>query len=177
MHMSTNVSLTYPGLKSMLIENRYTETISLLYAKTHFHFPGLTDILDFRQHVLPNRFDSIRVLSIDWEPNPYFIASTPKMRVETWNTISQMKGLQQLRVYIKTLCVLPDSSAARSLKQNLRKVKGLQKFELVVTRDQFAFWDGFLEEGMEVKLVVNTEARGESSFRQPPAPASMVRAY
>jgi hypothetical protein len=117
------------------------------------------------------------VLSIDWEPNPFFIASTPKMRVETWNTISQMKGLQQLRVFIKTLCVLPDSSAALSLKQNLRKVKGLQRFELIVTRDQFKVWDGFLEEDMEVKLVVNTKARGETSFRQPPAPASMVRAY
>ena len=164
-------------LNLTLIGNRYTETVSLLYVKTHFHFPGLTDILDFKQHVLPNRFDSIRVLSVDWEPNPFFIASTPKMRVDAWTTISQMKGLQQLRIFIKTLCILPDSSAARSLKQNLGRVKGLQKFELVVTRDQFPVWDGFLNEGMEVKLVINTEARGESSFRPLPAPASMVRAY
>ncbi|KAN0095441.1 hypothetical protein V8E51_016152 [Hyaloscypha variabilis] len=155
----------------------YTETIPLLYAKTHFHFPGLTDILDFKKHVLPNRFDSIRVLSIDWEPNPFFIASTPQMRVDTWNTISQMKGLQQLRVYIKTLCILPDSSAARSLKQNLRKVTGLQKFQLIVTRDQFPIWNGFLDDDMEVKLTVNTEARGDSSFRPMPATASLVRAY
>jgi hypothetical protein len=99
------------------------------------------------------------------------------MRVDTWNTISEMKGLQQLRIFIKTLCILPDSSAARSLKHNLRKVKGLQRFELVVTRDQFQMWDGFLEEDMEVKLTVNTEARGDSSFRPLPAAASMVRAY
>ncbi len=161
----------------MLTGNIYTESISLLYAKTHFHFPGLTDILDFRQHVLPNRFGSIRILSIDWEPNPFFPISTPQMRVDTWNTISQMKELQQLRVYMKTLCVLPDSSTARSLKQNLRKVKGLQSFELIVTKDQCAVWGGFSEADMEVKLVVNTKARGESSYRQPPAPASMVRAY
>jgi len=48
---------------------------------------------------------------------------------------------------------------------------------LVVTRDQFQMWDGFLEEDMEVKLTVNTEARGDSSFRPLPAAASMVRAY
>ncbi len=86
-----------------------------------------------------------------------------------------MKALQELRVYIKTLCVLPDSSAALSLKQNLRKVKGLQKFELLITKDQFPVWDGFLDEGMEVKLVVNTEARGDMTFL-PLAPIR-VRAY
>lgn len=177
MHVSTNVSSKGLNPNLTLTDFRYTETISLLYAKTHFHFPGLTDILDFRQHVLPNRFDSIRVLSIDWEPNPFFIASTPTMRVETWNTISEMKGLQELRVFIKTLCILPDSSPARSLKQNLRKIKGLQKYQLVVTKDQFLVWDGFLDADMEVKLVVNTESRGESSFRTLPAPASMMRAY
>jgi hypothetical protein len=125
--------------------------------------------------VLPDRFDSIRVLSVDWEPNPFFISSTPQMRVQTWDKISKMKGLQQLRVFIKTLCILPDSSAARSLKQNLRKVKGLQKFELVVTKDQFPVWDGFLDEGLEVKLVVNTEARADRTFL--PLAARTVRAY
>ena len=169
--------LTRLNLQIDADEGRYTETIPLLYAKTHFHFPGLTDILDFKKHVLPNRFDSIRVLSIDWEPNPFFIASTPQMRVDTWNTISQMKGLQQLRVYIKTLCILPDSSAARSLKQNLRKVTGLKKFQLIVTKDQFPIWNGFLDDDMEVKLTANTEARGDSSFRPMPATASLVRAY
>ena len=71
-----------------------------------------------------------------------------------------MKGLQQLRAYMKTICVLPDSSTACSLKNNRRKVKGLQSFELIVTKDQFAVWGGFLEAAMEVKLVVNAQARG-----------------
>jgi hypothetical protein len=151
----------------MPIGNRYTEFISPLYARTHFHFSGLADILDFRQHVLPNRFVSIRILSIDWEPNPFFPTSTPQMRVDDWSTISQMKGLQQLRAYMETICVLPDSSTACSLKQNRRKVKGLQSFELTVTKDQFAIWGGILEANMEVELVVNTKARVITNSRQP----------
>ena len=100
------------------------------------------------------------------EPNPFFVASTPVMRVQTWNTIALTKGPQQLRVYIKTLCVPPDSEAAIFLKKNLGKVVGLQRFELVVIKDLFPVWEGFLDEGMEVKLVVNTEASSlESYFR------------
>jgi hypothetical protein len=112
---------------------------------------------------------------VDWEPNPFFISSTPQMRVQTWDKISEMKGLQQLRVFTKTLCILLDSSATRSLKQNLRKVKGLQKFELVVTKDQFQVWDGFLDEGMEAKFVANTEASADHTFL--PLSARMVRGY
>jgi len=165
------------GVFSLLCTCRqtYSETISLLYAKTHFHFPGITDILDFSQNVLPDRFDSIRVLSVDWEPNPFFISSTPQMRVQSWDKISKIRDLQELRVFIKTLCILPDSSAARALKQNLRKVRGIQKFELVVTKDQFPVWDGFLDEGMEVTLVVYTGVRADRTFL--PLAARTVRAY
>ncbi len=55
--------------------------------------------------------------------------------------------------------------------------KGQRAAELVVTKDQFTIWSGFLEADMEAKLMINTEATGERSYRQPPAPASMVRAY
>ncbi len=51
----------------------------------------------------------------------------------------------------------------------------MRKYELVVTKDQFPVWVGFLDEGMEVKLVVNTEARGDMTFL-PLAPIR-VRAY
>jgi len=96
------------------------------------------------------------------------------MRVAAWNLISQMKGLQQLRVFVKTLCVLPDSSAARSLKQNLRKVKGLQLFELHVTTDQMPIWKDFLEEGLEARIVANKQTRGTGYI---PNMSSLVRAY
>lgn len=50
--------------------------------------------------------------------------------------------------------------------KNLGKVVGLQRFELVVTKDLFQVWEGFLDEEMEVTLVVNIEANSlESYFR------------
>jgi hypothetical protein len=141
----------------------------------HFHLPALTDILELSRTTLPERFDEIRLLSIDWEPNPYFVFSTPQMRVAAWNAISEMKGLQELRVFVKTLCTLPGCTAAQGLQRNMMKVKGLKVYELIVTEDLFPTFKSFLEEGNEAKLVARTDGRPRGGVM--PHVMRLVRAY
>jgi hypothetical protein len=97
------------------------------------------------------------------------------MRVAAWNAISEMKGLQELRVFVKTLCTLPGCTAAQGLQLNMMKVKGLKIYELIVSEDLFPTFKGFLEEGNEAKLVARTDGRPKGGVM--PHIMRLVRAY
>lgn len=97
------------------------------------------------------------------------------MRVAAWNTISQMKSLQELRVFVKTLFISPGCTAAQGLQRNMMKVKGLKVFELIVTEDLLPTFKGFLQEGSETKLVARTDGIAKGGVM--PHIMRLVRAY
>lgn len=115
--------------------------------------------------LLPRRLASIRKISLNWPPgqeylrHPYPAFDEEKWR-ETWDTLSRMKGLRELRVHPKfsrhvledpSFMLSPPISLTRDL---MKKVKGLDVFELKVTESQKSYWDGFIEEDMEIRLVI-----------------------
>lgn len=136
---------------------RYSETITLLYTTPHFHFPNPGNVRIFRDTILPQRLNSIRTLSLDWTehfPQATMTKYLTKLGV-AWDIISQMEGLQELRVYAKTTRdrASPSDGRMRGWSGWMRKRKGLKVYEFVVPHGQLGLWEEFIDADREVKLV------------------------
>jgi hypothetical protein len=132
---------------------RYSEAIPLLYSTTHFHFPDPTNLPSFRTIILLQRLNSIRFLSIDWSDTGFGRSHSRGQWESTFDVVSQMKELQELRICAKMLVIDPEHRQMKMMQPLLRRVEGLRVYELVVPGDQLRLWEGFITGDMQVRLV------------------------
>lgn len=130
---------------------RYTEAIKILYAQNTFHFYDPGDVRHFGRTILPQRLNSITSLMIDWE-RPFSIFNKdntiPKMDreelrlwTEAWEIIAGMKDLRTLKVTLKAHKAEVPQKRRKIMCEPMMKVKGLQRFELVIPYDDEGNWE------------------------------------
>jgi hypothetical protein len=86
----------------------------------------------FSRSILPQRFDSIRVLSLDWglQVLPYSPDNGISAFKEIWGIVASMKSLKRLHVKAPWRCCHPQLYSI--MHESLMKVKGLTVFELAI---------------------------------------------
>jgi len=116
----------------------YTEAIQILYSAPTFDFDSLETLIAFSCSVLPQRFDSIHSIQLDFRfaMSHLFNESMPKSDPQRWERIwrilASMPKLQSLRVRI----IWPASEVGKKLEDRLLEplgmVTGLKTFEVSV---------------------------------------------
>lgn len=119
-----------------LTDDRYSETIDLLYSQNTFFFCDYDTILWFASTILPHRLAVVRSLNIEWDCVCFFntrIRPPPPYDRDTWfkvwTTIQAMPGLRDLTVRIWNGPKMSAETEAEVFKP-LTAIKGLEKFEL-----------------------------------------------
>jgi len=79
-----------------------------------------------------------------------------------------MKGLRELRVYAKFWQGAPDHDGVEvdEARYQMRKVKGLALFELIVPKGQLSKWKMFIAADMEITLAVRPTKRMPREARE-----------
>lgn len=135
-----------------LTEDRYSESINLLYSTNAFSFSDLDCLRYFSCTVLPQRFALIQNLDIEWcmtwpiyDPIAQNILQTSPALFpphdeatweETWRIIAAMPKLEFVRVSLLAFDGFRNTACEESMLAPLRKVTRPKHFEVHVS------WDG-----------------------------------
>lgn len=127
----------------MFLAKRYNEAISVLYSLNIFDFDSTETFLAFSCGILPQRFDSIRSIQLDFQFSvaTRFGESHPEIDMprweRTWRVIATMRDLQEVKVRIdwprgvaSGKEISPDKEVA--FLEPLMLVKGLKVFEVLL---------------------------------------------
>jgi hypothetical protein len=142
----------------------------MLYQNVHFHFPHPTDLALFSSRVKKEMLDSIRIMSFDVGDfdSGFAIEATDEVSEGTSTVSSGLKGLKELRVFVKkritevrtqeaTFPGGPPNTASIGgllLGYNIKEREGFNVFQVVVPGQQYRVWEGLLCDKRGVDLSV-----------------------
>ena len=140
---------------------RYSEAIDVLYSRNSFHFYDPGDIRYFGRTILPQRLDAVHSVMMDWERA--FSIFNPNNAIakqnnfewnawrEAWGIIAQMKGLLDLRIFLKKHDFEVSKERRMKMCKPLMEIKGLRVFEVIVPWDDDNDWE--FAKGAPFKIV------------------------
>jgi hypothetical protein len=124
-----------------LHSNRYSETIDMLYRDNTFQIHHLWALTDLKATTLPQRFNLIRRININWNTevpynmhdyhNKYPTVFGAIVWKEFWDVIAQMPGLRALLVYIAGVWIASMTNL-QELLEPMQAVKQCDEFVVVV---------------------------------------------
>lgn len=135
----------------------YSELTPLIYSTLYFHFPNAEDILHFCLSIIPSRLNTMTKLSFDLGWTFHRPSQPQPWSDELWKLLSKMKGLRELKVYVKKFFSEDgEEPLYLQFKEGVRRIKGkgLDFFEAVVPGEQRELWGGFVEEGVDIKVIL-----------------------
>lgn len=74
--------------------------IALLYEDTTFHFRDLGTVSVFVCSILPQRLNSIRSVSIDWQISEVHDQTSSQKWNDVWETIATMQSIREVRLIV-----------------------------------------------------------------------------